>query len=293
MKKTILKRAGSFAASFLLSVTLFSTNILAANYTVLPQDSLFKISQLFKTSVNTLMVDNQLSSSLIHHGQILKVSAQMHTVKAGDSLFLIARQYNIPLTNLRIANNKWDDMILPGQRLLLPGIISSTLTTTTSTSTAPTNSTTTSSTLTAPTTSTTTSTSSGLPTTPSNTVIPYTAEEVNLLARLITAEATGEPYDAMVAVGAVVVNRVKSSEWPNSINSVINQVIGEYYQFTPVQNGWIKNPASDIALKAAWAALYGSDPSNGAIFYYDNSTTNQWIRSRPVTVKIGSMIYAK
>jgi spore germination cell wall hydrolase CwlJ-like protein len=114
-----------------------------------------------------------------------------------------------------------------------------------------------------------------------------------MLARLITAETTGEPYDAMVAVGAVVVNRVQSSDWPNTITSVINQKIGGYYQFTPVKNGYINNPPSDTAVKAAWDALYGKDPSNGAQFYFDDSSTNQWLWSKTITARIGRMVFVK
>jgi spore germination cell wall hydrolase CwlJ-like protein len=111
------------------------------------------------------------------------------------------------------------------------------------------------------------------------------------LARLITAETTGQPYEAMVAVGGVVVNRVQSPDWPSSITAVINHVTGGYYQFTPVKNGYINSPPSDIAVKAAWDALYGSDPSNGACFYFDDSSTNQWLWSKPITARIGSMVF--
>lgn len=97
----------------------------------------------------------------------------------------------------------------------------------------------------------------------------------------------------MVAVGAVVVNRVKNPAWPNSISAVINHVSAGHYQFSPVQNGFINKPATDDTIRAAWAALYGADPSKGAMFYYDKSSTNQWIRSKPVTARIGNMIYAK
>jgi spore germination cell wall hydrolase CwlJ-like protein len=110
---------------------------------------------------------------------------------------------------------------------------------------------------------------------------------------LITAEATGQPFNAKVGVGAVVVNRVQSKEWPNSINSVINQVIGEYYQFSPVKNGHINKPASKVARKAAWTAIKGGDPSNGAMFYFDDSSTNQWMWSKPHTAYIGNMVFVE
>lgn len=118
------------------------------------------------------------------------------------------------------------------------------------------------------------------------------SEDLDLLARLITAEAQGEPFEAQVAVGAVVMNRVKSSDWPNTIKGVIYQKIGEYYQFTPVVNGWINKPAQPEAIEAAKAAMKGSDPTNGAQFYYDDKCTNEWILAKPVSLRVGHMIFA-
>lgn len=124
----------------------------------------------------------------------------------------------------------------------------------------------------------------------SSTKESYSAEELDLLARLIHAEAQGEPYEAKVAVGAVVLNRI--GVFANSIKEVIYQNIDGYYQFTPVENGWINKPAGEESIKAAKEALSGIDPTNGALFYYDNQTTNQWILAKPVSVRFGNMIYA-
>lgn len=118
------------------------------------------------------------------------------------------------------------------------------------------------------------------------------SDDLDLLARLITAEAQGEPYEAQVAVGAVVLNRVQSSAWPDTITTVIYQKIDGYYQFTPVVNGWIDKPAQAEAVKAAKEALSGADPTNGAQFYYDDKCTNQWILAKPVSTQIGHMIFA-
>lgn len=124
-------------------------------------------------------------------------------------------------------------------------------------------------------------------------VIPYTNSDLDLLARLIEAEAGGEGYNVKLAVGAVVINRVQSKEWAPTISDVIYQKFDSYYQFTPVQNGTINNPASADSIKAAKEALTGKDPSQGAIYYFDNSTTNEWIRSKEITVHLGNMIFAK
>nr|WP_315023436.1 cell wall hydrolase [uncultured Aminipila sp.] len=116
--------------------------------------------------------------------------------------------------------------------------------------------------------------------------------DLGLLARLITAEAQGEPYEAKVAVGAVVINRVNSGVWAHTIKGVIYQNINGYYQFTPVANGWINKPAEPESIQAAEAAMNGSDPTSGAQFYYDDKATNAWILSKPISVQIGHMIYA-
>lgn len=118
------------------------------------------------------------------------------------------------------------------------------------------------------------------------------ANDLDLLARLITAEAQGEPYEAKVAVGAVVINRVNSGLWASTIKDVIYQNINGYYQFTPVVNGWIDKPAQPESIQAAEAAMNGADPTGGAQFYYDNKTTNTWILSKPVSLQIGHMVYA-
>lgn len=117
-------------------------------------------------------------------------------------------------------------------------------------------------------------------------------ENLDLLARLITAEAQGEPYEAQVAIGAVVLNRIESGVWADTIKGVIYQKSGEYYQFTPVVNGWIDKPATTEAIQAAKDALNGADPSNGSQFYYDDKCTNEWILAKPVSIQIGHMIFA-
>lgn len=113
---------------------------------------------------------------------------------------------------------------------------------------------------------------------------------VRLLAMLITGEARGETYEGQVAVGAVVLNRVKHSSFPNSIAGVIYQ----NGAFTAVDDGQINMSPTDSCIKAARDALNGWDPSGGAIYYYNPSTaTNQWIRSRPVIKKIGKHVFCK
>ena len=116
------------------------------------------------------------------------------------------------------------------------------------------------------------------------------SNDVNLLARLVYGEARGEPYAGQVAVAAVVLNRVKSSSFPNTIAGVIYQKGA----FNVVDDGQINLSPNSTAKKAAQDALNGWDPSYGAIYYFNPSTaTNKWIWSRPMTVTIGKHRFCK
>ncbi len=112
-----------------------------------------------------------------------------------------------------------------------------------------------------------------------------TSGDVDLLARLISAEARGEPYSGQVAVGAVVLNRVESPAFPSTISGVIYQSGA----FTCLQDGQFWKPVADSAYRAAREAINGSDPSGGAIYYYNPRTaTSKWILSRRVLTTIGN-----
>ena len=116
------------------------------------------------------------------------------------------------------------------------------------------------------------------------------SSNVNLLARLIYGEARGEPYTGQVAVGAVVMNRVKSSSFPNTLSGVIYQSGA----FDAVKDGQINLSPDSTAKKAAQDAINGWDPSYGAIYYFNPSTaTNKWIWSRPMTITIGRHRFCK
>jgi len=116
------------------------------------------------------------------------------------------------------------------------------------------------------------------------------SSNVNLLAHLIYGEARGEPYIGQVAVGAVIMNRVKSSSFPNTISGVIYQKGA----FDAVSDGQINMTPDSTAKKAAQDAINGWDPSYGAIYYFNPATaTNKWIWSRPLTVTIGKHRFCK
>ena len=113
---------------------------------------------------------------------------------------------------------------------------------------------------------------------------------LNLLARVIYGEARGEPYIGQVAVGAVCMNRIKSSSFPNTLSGVVYQSGA----FDAVRDGQINLTPDSTARKAAQDALNGWDPSYGAIYYFNPSTaTNKWIWSRPMTVTIGKHRFCK
>ncbi len=113
---------------------------------------------------------------------------------------------------------------------------------------------------------------------------------VNLLARVINGEARGEPYTGQVAVGAVVLNRVKHPSFPSTIAGVIYQPGA----FTAVVDGQIHAAMMESSMRAARDALNGWDPSGGAIYYYNPVTaTNQWIRSRPYITSICKHVFCK
>ena len=113
---------------------------------------------------------------------------------------------------------------------------------------------------------------------------------VNLLAHLINGEARGESYTGQVAVGAVVLNRVRSSSFPNTISGVIYQPGA----FTAVSDGQINKPVVQSCINAARDAMNGWDPSGGALYYYNPAVaTSSWIWSRPVVARIGNHVFCK
>lgn len=111
---------------------------------------------------------------------------------------------------------------------------------------------------------------------------------VNLLARIISAEARGEPYSGQVAVGAVILNRVEHPSFPDTLSGVIYQPGA----FTAITDGQFNESVAESAYRAARDALNGTDPSGGAIYYYNpDRAISQWIRTRPVIKRIGKHMF--
>lgn len=258
---------------FILGVLFMPVPALAAaTHTVLPGESLYVISRDYGVTVASLMEANGVKEHLIYPGQKLSIPGFQAdqgntpdtrrptcTVQAGESLWLIAQKNGVSYQDLMAANNLKSTVIYPGMVLNLPAG--------TVTQAAPQVS------------------RGGIFERPS-------PADVDLLARLITAEADGEPYEGKVGVGAVVLNRVATPGFPKTIRDVIYQHGNGIYQFEPVQNGWINRPASSDSLKAAKEALGGADPTNGATYFFANYSKSNWLWSRPVSKTIGNVIFS-
>ncbi|WP_312643958.1 spore cortex-lytic enzyme [Hydrogenoanaerobacterium sp.] len=118
----------------------------------------------------------------------------------------------------------------------------------------------------------------------------YSDSDYRLLARVISAEARGETYEGQVAVGGVIINRVKHPSFPNTLSGVIYQPGA----FTAITDGQINQPVADSAYRAAKDSMNGWDASGGAIYYYNpDKTSNQWMRTRPVIKRIGKHLFCK
>ena len=131
----------------------------------------------------------------------------------------------------------------------------------------------------------------------SNLIIPNSTiseADKDLMARLVHAEAEGEPYYGKIAVATVILNRVASPDFPNTIKEVIYQISNGHYAFTPVQNGRINLPADAASKQAVDEALAFRGQGNGSLFFYNPITsTSDWITSRQTTVTIGNHRFAK
>lgn len=117
----------------------------------------------------------------------------------------------------------------------------------------------------------------------------FSAGDLDLLASIISAEARGEPYEGQVAVGAVIMNRISHPSFPNTLSGVIYQPGA----FSCLNDGGINAATAESAYTAAREAINGSDPTGGAVYYYNPAkTTNKWIWSRQVVAIIGAHRFA-
>ncbi|NLX90657.1 MAG: spore cortex-lytic enzyme [Firmicutes bacterium] len=118
-------------------------------------------------------------------------------------------------------------------------------------------------------------------------------EEIDLLARLVRAEAEGEPFLGKVGVAATVLNRLESDQYPDTIPEIIYQH-DHGFQYCPVRNGQINKAADNISVKAVKEAIKGKDPTGGALSFYNPAKSgNYWIRTRIFCKQIGNHIFVK
>lgn len=264
---TIMKRR--FICFLLLPVLLlvFPAIGMAQVHTVSKGDSIYKISNWYNVSQFALRYNNNVWSDTIYTGQQLNIPAR-YTVRSGDTIYLIGKKFGVSASGIKSINQLKSDMIYPGQVLYIPRYKNG-----------------------------------------SGNVSPGTSTQNNyynvsrggrlssgdfdLLARIITAEADSESYVTQVAVGAVVLNRVDSPLFPNSITGVVYQVdSGGKYQFEPVLNGWINRPASESGKRAAMDALKGWDPTNGALYFFESWVPNRYLQSRPVSTVLDAFTFS-
>lgn len=171
----------------------------------------------------------------------IRENVKVYEVEKGDTLFNIAVRSGISELELKQANFKKTDHIVPGEKLIIPEK-------------------------------------------------KITDHEQDLLARLVHAEAKGEPYAGKIAVALVVLNRVKSDKFPDTIQ----EVIYEERQFEPVENGSINQPANEESKKAVKEAIALEGQDNGSLFFFNPEKTNsKWLRTRTVTTVIGNHRFAK
>lgn len=227
------------------------------NYTVRPGDSLWKIATAHGTTVAALQSANGIWGSTIYAGQTLRVpsAGTAYTVRSGDSLWKIAQLFGTTPNAIRSANGLWSSVIYPGQRIVIPGGGRTAASTASRSSTG-----------------------------------TFSSADVDLMARLVRAEAEAEPYEGQVAVAAVVLNRVQSSRFPNTVRNVIYQG----HQFEPVSNGRIYIPARDVHVRAVRDAIAGWDPSRGALYFFNPAyTSNSYLWSLTIVARIGNHVFAR
>ncbi len=241
-----------FCFLLVLGLLAFPGIASAKVHTVSKGETIAKIAGWYGVDVFALRYTNNLWTDMIYPGQKLTIPAR-YTVQKGDTLYLIGKRFGVDFKRIKATNGLNSDTLYPGQILYIPVQRAGA-----------------------------TVSRGGL-----------SAPEFDLLARIITAEADSESYITQVAVGAVVLNRVKSPLFPNSIHGVVYQIdSGGKYQFEPVLNGWINNPASESGKRAAMDALNGWDPTNGALYFFESWVPNKFLKSRPVSIILDSFTFA-
>ncbi|THE09754.1 LysM peptidoglycan-binding domain-containing protein [Bacillus timonensis] len=241
-------------------------------YQVVSGDTLYSIAQRHGTTVDIIKKTNNLTSNLLGIGQTLTLPSggtatpaptaeATYQVVPGDTLYSIATRNGTSVDAIKRANNLSTNLLEVGQELAIP---------------------------------------SGSSKAPAKKPITteqrsaYNQEEVEWLAKMIYSEARGESLEGQIAVGAVIMNRVKSPLFPNTVKDVLFEKSNGYYQFTPAETGVINTATPNSQhMEAAKRAISGEDPTNGALFFYNpDKTTSSYLRSRTVSKTIGNHVFA-
>jgi N-acetylmuramoyl-L-alanine amidase len=264
-------------------------------YTVRWGDSLYLISKRFGISVSRIKAANGLKSDTIYPGQQLKLPGSItttpvsspaapgtspatpangtspeaspgtspagggtggenvrYTVQQGDSLYKIAQKYWVSITALKAANGLSGDEIYVGQVLIIPAAANR----------------------------------AGQPEVSRG--LSLSREDIDLIARVVYAEARGEIYEGQVAVAAVILNRLRHPDFPKTIRGIVY----EKYAFETVANGQINQVPNAQAHQAVQDALNGWDPTGGALYFWNPAgTTSKWIQSRTIIKQIGNHVF--
>lgn len=126
-----------------------------------------------------------------------------------------------------------------------------------------------------------------------NEEIDVSDQDKELMARLVSAEAKGEPYEGKVAVAEVIINRVEHEEFPDSVKEVVYEQVSGTYAFSPVQNGEINKPADEESIEAVEEAIKDTENDTEALYFYNpDIATDNWILTRQVTETIGNHRFA-
>lgn len=252
MKKKVKK----FVATALLCFNLMgAAPVYASNYQIKAGDSLSTIASAHKITVETLKKANNLTNDVIYAGNYLYIpdGGAYHIVSSGETLSHLALRYHLSVADIKRANHLTSDTIRVGQKLWIPleKITNS-------------------------------------PTSRSGSRYQVSAEEITLLAKAVYGEARGEEPIGQIAIAAVILNRVESNEFPDTIY----EVIFEPWAFTCVADGQFELTPNAMAYEAVRDALEGIDPTYGALYYWNPATaTSAWIWSRAVVTQIGRHVF--
>lgn len=276
-----IKRANQLTSNFLeigmeLTIPLghkpTPTKTNEFTYKVISGDTLYSIAKRNGTTVDAIKKANQLSSNSLKLGQLLTIQSAgtsapatdiktTYKVVSGDTLYSIAKRNGTSVEAIKKANRLTSNSLKLGQVLAIPSV--------------------------------------GTPAPAKQSVTLEiqsvdNQEELDWLAKMIYSEGRGETLEGQIAIGAVIMNRVKSPLFPNNIKDVLFEKSYGYYQFTPAETGAINTATPNAQnIEAAKRAINGEDPTNGALFFYNpDKTSSSYLRSRTVSTTIGNHVFA-